>query len=379
MPIISTSFNDVGNAGQVPSLVRIETDDTLAAVLTVGYLNVLAHQYLPLNETSVVLVSTGVGVNKAVSAMRMVFSSGDWSLEILEGYQESLDDLTLPTATVESADKVLIQDVSDSDKLKTVTAQSIADLGGGGGGVILPTTPNHIAVYADVDGLLYQDAATIINDGNITAYGVLTAGNSAGGQAGEVYSYPNAAASGFINIQAINVSGGDHSSTLRNNAGLLQDTIYSFPVTSQNAPVLAVVDSAGTPTSGHLAVWSTTKGTLVDGGVVPTAGMTWSNIAGTTQAAAVNTGYIVGNASQTTVTLPVTAAIGAIVAVKGKGAAGWILAAGVGQTIQVGQSATSSGGTVTSANNFDCIQVTCITANTTWSVDYVLSTGVTIA
>lgn len=136
MPIISTSFNDIGNAGQVPNIVRMETDDSLATVLVPGYLNVLTHQNLPLSETSVVLVSTGAGVNKAVTSMRMSFSGGDWSLELLEGYQESLDNLTLPTATVASGDKVLIQDISDSNKLKTVTAQSIADLGGGGGGVL---------------------------------------------------------------------------------------------------------------------------------------------------------------------------------------------------------------------------------------------------
>jgi hypothetical protein len=109
------------------------------------------------------------------------------------------------------------------------------------------------------------------------------------------------------------------------------------------------------------------------------AGITWANISGTTQAAAVNTGYVVGNASQTTITLPATAALGSVVIVQGKGASGWILAANTGQTIQVGQSATTSGGTVTSAANYDAIQVVCITANTTWATSYVLSSGVTVA
>lgn len=40
----------------------------------------------------------------------------------------SLDGATLTGATVATGDKVLIQDVDDSDNLKTVTAQSIADL-----------------------------------------------------------------------------------------------------------------------------------------------------------------------------------------------------------------------------------------------------------
>lgn len=42
---------------------------------------------------------------------------------------------TLTSATVATDDKVLIQDTSASDALKTVTAQSIADLASGGGGV----------------------------------------------------------------------------------------------------------------------------------------------------------------------------------------------------------------------------------------------------
>ena len=46
----------------------------------------------------------------------------------------------LTTATVAGTDKVLIQDTDDSDSLKTVTAQSIADLSGGGGGVIAWTS-----------------------------------------------------------------------------------------------------------------------------------------------------------------------------------------------------------------------------------------------
>lgn len=41
---------------------------------------------------------------------------------------------SLTTATVAATDKVLIQDTSDSDNLKTVTALSIANLSGGSGG-----------------------------------------------------------------------------------------------------------------------------------------------------------------------------------------------------------------------------------------------------
>ena len=52
-------------------------------------------------------------------------------------------------------------------------------------------------------------------------------------------------------------------------------------------------------------------------------GVEWSTIAGTTQAAAVDNGYIVGNATTTTITLPATADIGSTVAIRGLGAGGW--------------------------------------------------------
>ncbi len=55
------------------------------------------------------------------------------------GIQEILSGAALSTATVAGTDKVLIQDTDDSDNLKTVTAQAIADLGAGG-------TPTDITV-----------------------------------------------------------------------------------------------------------------------------------------------------------------------------------------------------------------------------------------
>lgn len=108
-------------------------------------------------------------------------------------------------------------------------------------------------------------------------------------------------------------------------------------------------------------------------------GITWSEIAGTTQAAAVDNGYIIGNASQTTVTLPATAAIGSVVEVVGKGAGGWILAASAGDTIQIGGDATSAGGTLTSAGANDSVRVVCVTADTTWNVVSMVSQGLTYA
>jgi 3D (Asp-Asp-Asp) domain-containing protein len=111
--------------------------------------------------------------------------------------------------------------------------------------------------------------------------------------------------------------------------------------------------------------------------VVP--GIQWFGIAGTSQAAAVGSGYVVQNAALTTVTLPATAPLGSIVHVQGLGAGGWVLAANVGQTIKIGAATTTSGGSLASTDQWDCVNVVCVVADTTWAVTFTLSSGLTIA
>jgi hypothetical protein len=97
---------------------------------------------------------------------------------------------------------------------------------------------------------------------------------------------------------------------------------------------------------------------------------TWTEVTGTTQAMAVNNGYITNNAGLVTATLPATAALGAIVRVTGKGAGGWKIAQNAGQIINLGTSTTTTGtgGFLASTNTFDSVELVCITANTTFNV-----------
>ena len=67
----------------------------------------------------------------------------------------ALDGATLTAATVAGTDKVLVQDTDAADELKTVTAQSIADLGGSGtpeGTAILSTGETGGTKYLREDG-----------------------------------------------------------------------------------------------------------------------------------------------------------------------------------------------------------------------------------
>ena len=112
-----------------------------------------------------------------------------------------------------------------------------------------------------------------------------------------------------------------------------------------------------TSATGSITIASTGVGSLV-----------WNDVAGTTQAAVVNNGYIISNAGQTTVTIPATAAEGSVFAVAGKGAAGWILQMNTGQVCHFGNSATTSAGSLTSTNQWDSVGILCVTANTTFVV-----------
>lgn len=157
--------------------------------------------------------------------------------------------------------------------------------------------------------------------------------------------------------------------------------ITSFSGTMTDGQLI-IGDTAGTPTAANLTPGSGIAIFNAGGSItIATAGglNDWSGVAGTTQAAAINHGYVIQNASATTVTLPTTAALGSAVQVQGLGAGGWVLAAGAGQTIQLGASATSVAGSLTSANRYDVVHVVCIVANTTWSVSYTLSSGLTVA
>ena len=67
---------------------------------------------------------------------------------------DALDGATLTAATVAGTDKVLIQDADAADALKTVTAQSIADLAGGGapGGSTTQVQYNNAGSFAGITG-----------------------------------------------------------------------------------------------------------------------------------------------------------------------------------------------------------------------------------
>lgn len=106
------------------------------------------------------------------------------------------------------------------------------------------------------------------------------------------------------------------------------------------------------------------------------SGMTWTEVTGTSQSAAVNSGYIASNAALCTITLPSTASVGAIVRVAGKGAGGWRVGQNSGQQILwnaggvdgTDETTVGTGGHISSVDRYDAIELICLTADTTWGV-----------
>ncbi len=110
-----------------------------------------------------------------------------------------------------------------------------------------------------------------------------------------------------------------------------------------------------------------TSGTLATTAQV----MARAPIPGTTQSAAVNTIYVASNASQTTLTLPATYAVGDIIGLVGSTAntGGWIIATASGDTIRLNNTTGASSGTLTSgALAGQCVELMCDVANTSWVV-----------
>ena len=100
-------------------------------------------------------------------------------------------------------------------------------------------------------------------------------------------------------------------------------------------------------------------------------GITWNESTGTTQALAVDNGYITNNASQVVCTLPDTAALGSVIRLCGKGAGGWRISQNAGEDIIWDEASSTTGGVggyLASTDDYDAIEILCTVADTTWTI-----------
>ena len=97
MGILDFSVETAGQSGQVPKIIYLNTNNTMAEVVAAGYLNGLVAQGVPIAETDIALVVTRATPNAvaaAVSWFDVSYSGGDWSLSSTSA------SLTLPNGLI---------------------------------------------------------------------------------------------------------------------------------------------------------------------------------------------------------------------------------------------------------------------------------------
>jgi len=87
---------------------------------------------------------------------------------------------------------------------------------------------------------------------------------------------------------------------------------------------------------------------------------------------------VADNAGVVTGTIPASSNFGDVFEIVGKGTGGWKLQANAGQTINLGSSPTTVAGSLASTNQYDAIQVVCVTSNTTFVARSVIG-NITVA
>jgi len=196
-------------------------------------------------------------------------------------------------------------------------------------------TTNRITVTGTVTPTI-DIAATYVGQTSITTLGTITAGTWTG-----------------TTIAVAN--GGTGQTSYTNGQLLIGNTTGN---TLAKATLTAGTGISITNGSGSITIASS-------GG-----GIRWTEVTGTSQAAAVNNGYITNNAGLVTVTIPTTAAVGSVVRVVGKGAGGWRIAQNASEIIHFGvfNTTTGTGGRLDSVNRYDAVELVCTVADTEWTV-----------
>lgn len=219
-------------------------------------------------------------------------------------------------------------------------------------------------------GIIYSTAtAMAVLSGTATAGQLLQSGSS---------SAPNWTTTTYPSTNAINTIMYASSSNVLGSISAANSSVLitsSTGVPSMSGALangqLIIGSTGATPVVANLTAGSGISISNTAGGITISgtgSGTGFTEVTGTSQAMAADAGYVTNNAGVVTLTLPVTAAFGTAITVVGKGAGGWLIAQNSGQSIQVGNqtTATGVGGSLASTNQYDSIDLVCVTANTKW-------------
>jgi len=312
----------------------------------------------------------------------------------------------------------VVGSITGSGSITVTPGAGTIQISSSAGGVVNPGTANELAYYATtgsaVSGLASANNGVLVTSGtgvpsisstlptavqsNITSVGTIGSGTWQG----------NTIAVGYGGTGATSV--GANGTLAQSNGSIYTFTTATYPSTttanqllyssatntvgglaSANSATL-VTNASGVPawtgsmTNGQILIGSTggtpTPATLTAGPGVSISngagsvtisgtgsGIGWTEVTGTTQTMAADNGYVSSNPALVTLTLPAAAAFGTAITVLGKGAGGWKIAQGAGQQIHFGSVSTTAGATgyLSSTNQYDSIQLICITANNEWA------------
>jgi hypothetical protein len=255
-----------------------------------------------------------------------------------------------------------------------------------------PTYPNTASTalkHIKSDGTNFVTTTVTYPDASVTAGKVIVSDGT--NYIASTPAFPNASATSgkFIRSDGTNwiastptlpTSAGTAGKVLYSDATNYVESVPTFPTTA-SATSRKLIVSDGTNFVASTETWAvpgssgnilTSDGTnWTSAAPTPAGALPWTVVTGTTQAGAVNNGYIANNAGLVTVTLPATSAVGDIMAVTGiNNATGWKIAQNAGNTIYFGSSTTTpgTGGSLASIATRDTVYLLCVTANATWNV-----------
>lgn len=232
-------------------------------------------------------------------------------------------------------------------------------------GIATATSLNGLTVTSSTGTLTITNGKTVAVSNTLTFTG--TDSSSVAFGAGGTVAYTNVATlSSLVSVGTITTGVWDGTDVAVTAGGTGAATFTDGGVIIGNGTSALQATTAGT--SGQVL---TSNGAGVD----PTfqaasVGITWTEVTTTSQAAAINNGYLANNAALVTVTIPTTAAVGSIVRVGGMGAGGWKVAQNASEQIHFGNQNTTSGtgGSLASTNQYDAVELICSVANTEWVV-----------
>jgi len=222
------------------------------------------------------------------------------------------------------------------------------------------------ALIASNGGIVYTDSDSMeILSGTATAGQMLRSGSSAA----PTWSTATWPATTTINQLLYSSAANTVAGIATVNSAVLVTNSTGVPAFSSTMTngQLIIGSTGGTPTAATITAGNALSITNGAGSItanVTGGGYGWSEVTGTSQAMTINNAYIANNAGLVTLTIPATLAVGDSFSIVGKGAGGWLVQANTGQTIYMGNQTSSVAGNISSSNRRNCVEFTCITANT---------------